>query len=54
MAITSTSFVVFERLAAAKLNLLITNLNAHIHDGASGTKINATDLNGPVYAVYSA
>jgi len=50
MAITSSSFSVYEKLASSKMNGLVTDINAHTHDGTYGTKINYSNLIGTISA----
>jgi len=48
MAIVDTVYSVFEKLAAAKLNLLVAQINSHNHDGSNGTKVNIANLDGDI------
>jgi hypothetical protein len=48
MAIVDTVYTVFEKLAAAKMNLMVNEINSHTHNGTNGVKINITDLNGDI------
>ena len=48
MAVTSASFYVYEKLASAKMNSLVTDINAHTHDGTYGTKIDFGNLTNVV------
>jgi predicted glutamine amidotransferase len=50
MSISSATFTVYEKLAAAKMNALVTSINAHIHDGTSGVKVEFADLDGYLQA----
>jgi hypothetical protein len=51
MAIVSTIYSVFEKLAAAKVNLMVTEINSHNHNGTNGVKINVADLDGNITQV---
>jgi hypothetical protein len=48
MAIVDTVYSVFERLAAAKLNLMVTEINNHNHDGTNGVQISGSNISGVV------
>lgn len=50
MAVTSSIFSVYEKLASAKMNSLVTDINAHTHNGTYGVKINYTNLSGNIPA----
>jgi hypothetical protein len=50
MSIFNDTFSVFERLASAKMRSLVTEINAHTHDGAYGTKILFSNLDGTIGA----
>jgi len=50
MSIVTETFQVYEKLAAAKMNALVTQLNAHFHDGSNGVKVEMSDLDGYLQA----
>jgi hypothetical protein len=50
MAIYSGTFTYQELLAYTKLNSLVSDLNAHTHDGDKGVKISFSNLDGGISA----
>lgn len=50
MAIYSDVFVVYERLASAKMMSLVSAINSHTHDGTNGVQINFSNLAGTILA----
>jgi len=46
MSILSQSFVVYEKLAAQKMNDLVASINSHNHDGSNGVQIRFEYLAG--------
>ena len=50
MAVYSGIYAVYERLASAKMNAMVTAINSHTHDGTYGVKINFTALEGQIAA----
>jgi hypothetical protein len=50
MAIVTSLYAVYERLASAKMNAMVTEINAHTHDGVYGVKINFNNIAGTLTA----
>jgi len=50
MSIYSTEFKVYEKLAASKMNDLVTAINVHNHDGVTGVKVLFENLDGYLQA----
>jgi hypothetical protein len=50
MSIYATEFSVYERLASAKLNALLSAINSHTHNGTYGVAIPFSYLSGSIAA----
>ena len=48
MALYSGIYAVYERLASAKMNAMVSSINSHTHDGTLGVKVNFTNLEGTI------
>ena len=54
MSIYSGIFSIYEKLAAAKLNNMVSSINSHIHDGNNGMLVSVQSLSilRPVGSIY--
>jgi hypothetical protein len=50
MSIFNDTFSVYERLASAKMRSLVSQINAHTHDGTYGVQIPFSSLYGQIAA----
>ena len=46
MAVYTGIYAVYERLASAKMNSMVSAINSHTHDGTYGIKVNFSNLEG--------
>jgi microcystin-dependent protein len=54
MSAVSTIYAVFERLTASKMNLMVSQINSHNHDGTYGVQVSVSNVQGvyPVGSIY--
>lgn len=50
MSIFSDTFVVYERLASAKMQALVASINGHTHDGNNGVNLSFSVLHDYILA----
>lgn len=48
MPVTTATYSVYERLASAKMNSMVAQINAHTHDGTYGTQLSFSNILGTI------